>query len=263
MQSLLLNAGRTLATDIESIENIIINGDFQVAQQGTNFPVANGYTLDQWNFSNLTGAAYTISQGVDIPSVSQAGLHAGSSYTATCTTALASFSSGAAIYIIQPIKGARFRKIAQRSFILSFWVNSARTGVYCVSFRNTGADRFYVAEYTVNTANTWEKKSIVVPATPSAGTWDYANGVGLFVLWTLAGAPSTASPNAWSSIAQNYTANQVNHAQTVGNTFKLALVKIEPGVVATPFPVRDDLLLCQEYYCRAAVSACSHATEPV
>ena len=261
MQSLLLNAGRMSGKDIESIENIIINGDFQVAQQGTSFPAISSssiYTLDQWVFYNVTGSVYTVTQGADIPSVSQAGLHAGNSLTATCTTGTASYASGASIHVIHYVKGSRFRKIAQKSFVLSFWVNSSVPGTYCVTFRNGGADRLYIAEYTVNTANTWERKTVVVPASPSAGAWDYANGVGLSILWTLAGFPGTGTPNAWSSNTQSYTANQVNHAQ-VGNTFKLALVKIEPGIIATPFPVRDDLSLCQEYYCRANLSACMYA----
>jgi hypothetical protein len=246
--------------DIESIENVIINGDFHVAQQGTSFPAVNAYTLDQWSFSNNTGAAYTVSQSADIPSVAQAGIHAGNSLTAACTTAATSFASGTGAYIAQPIKGSRFRKIAQKNFVLSFWVNSTRIGTYCVSFRNLGGDQFYVAEYTINAANTWERKIVVVPSSPIAGTWDYANGAGLYVFWTLAGAPNTVSPNNWSSVAQHYTANQVNHAQAVGNTFRLALVKIEPGIVATPFPVRDDLLLCQEYYCRMSLSASMYAS---
>jgi hypothetical protein len=260
MQSLLLNAGRMSGKDIESIENVIINGDFQVAQQGASFPGASGYTLDQWSFYNNTGAVYTVAQSTDIPSVSQAGIHAGNSLVATCTTGATSFAAGTAIYLIQPIKGSRFRKIAQRTFTLSFWVNSTRTGTYCVSFRSTGGDRFYVAEYTVNVANTWERKSIVVPASPAAGTWNYTNGTGISVFWALAGSPNTVAPNNWSSIAQNYTASQVNHAQ-VNNTLRLALVKIEPGTVATPFPVRDpELPLCQEYYCRASLSSCSYAS---
>jgi hypothetical protein len=259
MQSLLLNAGRTSAKDIESIENVIINGDFQVAQQGVSFPSANTYTLDQWIFYNATGAAYTVTQGTDIPAVAQAGIHAGNSLTATCTTGAASFASGASIHIIQHIKGSRFRKIAQKNFVLSFWVSSSVPGTYCITFRNVGVDRLYIAEYTVSAANTWERKTIVVPASPSAGTWNYANGTGLSILWTLAGFANTGTANAWSSNTQNYTANQVNHAQ-INNTFKLALVKIEPGVVATPFPVRDsDLLLCQEYYCRLSLSECSYA----
>jgi hypothetical protein len=259
MQSLLLNAGRTSAKEIETIENVIINGDFQIAQQGTTFPAASGYTLDQWNFFNNTGSAYTAGQGVDIPSVAQAGVHAGNNFFATCTTA-ASFSASTTICIIQPIKGSRFRKIAQKPFVLSFWVRSSRAGIYCICFRNGGMDRRYVAEYTINAADTWERKIIVVPTSPSDGTWDYANGIGLSVLWTLAGAPGTAPVNTWSSNTSNYTANQVNHAQVSGNVFRLALVKIEPGIIATPFPVRDqELLLCQEYYCRARLSACSYA----
>jgi hypothetical protein len=261
MQSLLLNAGRTSAKDIETIENVIINGDFQIAQQGASFQAANGYTLDQWNVFNNTGAVYTAGQGGDVPSVTQAGVHPGNNWFATCTTAAASFSANTAIYLLQPIKGSRFRKIAQKPFVLSFWVKSSRAGIYCVCFRNGGLDRRYVAEYTINTTDTWERKIIVVSASPSEGTWDYANGVGLTVLWTLAGAPGTAPLNTWSTNTSNYTANQVNHVQVSGSVFRIALVKIEPGIIATPFPVRDqELLLCQEYYCRANLSLCSYAS---
>jgi hypothetical protein len=260
MQSLLLGSKGVSGRDTEGADNLILNGDFQVAQQGVSFPSANGYTLDQWFFYNNSTARYTISQTADIPTVSQAGVHAGNSLTATCTTGVASFPADRAVQLYQNIKGSRFRKIAQKSFVLSFWVSSTRTGVYCVTFRNGVGDRLYIAEYTVNAANTWEKKTVVVPAAPTDGTWNYANGVGLTVLWSLAGTPATDAPNTWLTSGWGYTANQVNHSQ-VNNTFKLALVKIEPGIIATPFSLRDDeLLLCQEYYYRGSLSQCFYAS---
>jgi hypothetical protein len=260
MQSLLLGSKGVSGRDTEGADNLILNGDFQIAQQGVSFPSANGYTLDQWFFYNNSAARYTISQTTDIPTVSQAGIHAGNSLTATCTTGVASFPADRAVQLYQNIKGSRFRNIAQKSFVLSFWVSSTRTGIYCVTLRSGVGDRFYIAEYTVNAVNTWEKKTIVVPATPVDGTWDYANGVGLTVLWSLAGTPATDAPNTWLASGWGYTANQVNHSQ-VNNTFKLALVKIEPGIIATPFRLRDhELLLCQEYYHRASLTIVSRTT---
>src|SRR5690606_33119665 len=47
------------------------------------------------------------------------------------------------------------------------------------------------------------------------------------------------------------SANQVNGVNAIGNRFKLQLVKIEPGTVATPWQIRsfeEELALCQRYF---------------
>jgi hypothetical protein len=135
---------------------------------------------------------------------------------------------------------------------LSFWVWSNLAGIYCVSFRNTGNDRSYVAEYTINAANTWEKKTITLTMQDGlSGTWNFVEGSGLNVAFCQAcGTAYQTTPGAWQSGNFLATANQVNFLSAPRNLF-LVDVQLELGPVATPFecrPFGDELALCQRYY---------------
>jgi hypothetical protein len=151
------------------------------------------------------------------------------------------------------MEGFDFAKIAQRAFVLSFWVKSTKTGTFCVGFRNSGTDRSYVGEYTVSSSDTWEFKTISVSASPSAGTWNYTNGVGLVIDFVVACGSTLGSATAGSWASANYIAssNQVNGMDSTSNDFKIALIKIEPGTSATAFTtelVADVIVRCRRYY---------------
>lgn len=109
-----------------------------------------------------------------------------------------------------------------------------------------------MAEYTINSASTWEVKTITVSASPSAGTWNYTTGIGLYVNFGLAcGSTYQTTAGSWQTGSFRGTSNQVNNLATNGNTFQLALVQIEAGSVATPFEIRgvqQEIALCQRYY---------------
>jgi hypothetical protein len=140
-----------------------------------------------------------------------------------------------------------------RDFVIGFWVRSPKTGVHCVALRNSGADRTYVREYTVNAADTWEEKEVTVQGgLITAGTWDFTNGKGLDISFALAaGSTFHTTANAWQ--AGNYlaTANQVNCLDTIGNIFAVTGVQVEPGLIATPFEhrsVMSELAHAQRYF---------------
>jgi hypothetical protein len=237
-------------------KNLIIGGDFGTNpwQRGTSFPsIANtAYAADRWRVSYVSTAVSTFSQSADAPTVVQSGILTTGSLLHTITTADASIAAGDTYAILQVIEGSNFSRIAQRAFTLSFWVKANVTGIYCVAFVNSGLDRSYVAEYTINATNTWEYKTITVTSSPAAGTWDYTNGVGVFVDFMLAcGSTFHTTSGVWQTGNFRSTSNQVNALATIGNTFQLALVQVEPGTVATPFEIRtstQELLLCQRYF---------------
>ena len=52
--------------------------------------------------------------------------------------------------------------------------------------------------YTINTADTWEKKTMTFPA-DTTGTWGTGNGRGILVRWSLgAGSGRLGTANQWN-----------------------------------------------------------------
>jgi hypothetical protein len=243
-----LNTGQ-----LAGMRNKIINGKMEIAQRGTSFAAiaAGTYSLDRWVFGNSSAAVLTASQQSDVPSSNEFQ----SSLRFAVTTADTSIAAGEAANIIQRIEGYNTRDLIGRTFTVSFWVRSSKTGVHCVSFRNSGSDRSYVAEYTVSAANTWEQKSVTVSGgLITAGTWDWTNGSGLGVSFSLAaGSTFHTTAGAWQTGNFSATANQVNCLDSNTNIFAITGVQLEVGSVATPFEHRSfgtELTLCQRYYQR-------------
>jgi len=224
----------------------------EIAQRGTSFPaIAQGaYSLDRWVLGfNSTAAVFTASQVDDGPS----GKAFQKSLRLTVTTADAAIAAADGCTLNQRVEGYNVRDLVGETFTLSFWVRSSKTGVHCVSFLSSSADRAYVAEYVISAANTWEYKSITVSGgLPFSGTWNWTNGIGLHVRWSLAaGSNLHATAGSWQTGSFASTANQVNVLDTVGNIFAITGVQLEVGSVATPFEHRlhgTELALCQRYY---------------
>jgi hypothetical protein len=233
--------------------NRIINGDMQIAQRGTSFAASNGYGLDRWIFGPLGEMVCTVSQSSDVPNDTFQ-----NSIKVDVTTADTSIAAGQVTQLIQYIEGYNVRDLIGTTFTLSFWVKSPKTGVHCVAFRNINAagappDRSHIKQYTVVAANTWEYKTLTVTGgLITAGTWNWTNGIGLSVTFTLAcGTTFQTTADAWQTGNFIATANQVNVMDNTANDFFLTGVQLEPGTVATPFERRSyttELQLCQRYY---------------
>ena len=239
---------------IAGFRNKIINGNMEIVQRVASFttsPGTNGFCQDRWfNTMSASGAGVFItSSSSDAPaSAPEFRL----SLRATVSTADTSITAGDFYAVQQRIEGYDARDLIGKTFTLSFWVRSSKTGTHCVAFGNN-VDRTYVVEYTISAANTWEQKTLTVTGgLTTGGTWNWTNGTGLQVSFALAAGSSFQSP-AGSWQAGNYlaTANQVNCMDTNGNVFGLTGVQLEVGASATPFehrPISTELALCQRYY---------------
>ncbi|GAA5785659.1 hypothetical protein [Chitiniphilus shinanonensis] len=236
---------------IPAEQNAIINGEMVIAQRGTSFnAVTSGqYTLDRWRADSAgTPALVNITQSSDVPSNEFQ-----YSLRATVATPDASMGAGDVFVITQVVEGYNARRFIGNTFVVGFWVRSAKTGVHCVALTNAGFDRSYVAEYTVSVANTWEFKQVVVAAgLITAGSWDWANGRGLTLRFTLmAGSSYQATPGAWQNGVFSGTTSQVNCLDAAGNVFAITGVQIRLGTVAIGFPRRhigEEIILCERYF---------------
>lgn len=233
--------------------NAIINGDMEIARRATSFAavVSGAYTLDRWVWGKAGAAVHTVSQDIDVPTVAEAGRLFTHSLEAALTTPDDAIAASDFSMLQQYIEGYNIRGVAQRSFTISFWVKSGKTGIYCVSAANKIADRSCVQEYTINSANTWEKKTVTFPASPSAGTWDYTNNIGMRISFPLAvGATYQTASGAWAAGEFYATANQVNATATGSGNFLITGVQLEAGDIATEIESRSyqhELMLCQRY----------------
>lgn len=229
--------------------NRIINGKMVISQRGTTFTAANNiYTLDRWSTQKSTSAVYDVIQSTDVPNNEFQ-----YSLRSTVTTADAAIAAGDYDLRVQGIEGFNVRDLIGRTFTISFWVRSSETGVHCISLRNSGNDRSYVAEYTITAANTWEKKSITITGgLITTGTWNWASGIGLSLSFVLAGGSTwQTTPGAWQNGNFMCTSSQVNCLDTIGNIFAFTGVQVEVGSEATQFEHRhhsQELALCQRYY---------------
>ena len=234
--------------------NLIRNGDFEVAQRGSSFvALTGGYCIDGYALANGSDAVVTITQDTDTPPLSASGYQSRHSLKIQVTTQDVSIGAGQYLILYQPIEGFDFYQAVGRSVTLSFWVKAKKTGVYCVSFKNSVSDRSQIKEYTISLADTWEKKVITLAMDYSGGTWNYTTGAGLYIDWMLA-AGSTYQNGKDSWIAGNYlvTANQVNALDSTSNYVNLSQVKLEVGSQATPFaplPYQQELARCQRRLC--------------
>lgn len=247
-------AGQMALGDLFSNKNAFINGDFNIWQRGTSFTsIADAtYFADRWKYLKGTTAVHTVSRSTDVPTVAQAGRGFNYSTLVDCATPASSIGSSERIGILQIIEGYNWLPLAQKEITLSFWVKATKTGIYCVSLQNSASDKTIVKEYTISASNAWEYKTITFPASPSAGTWDYANGTGLQVIFVLAaGSAFQGAADSWSSSNLISTSNQVNGVDSAANDFRLCGAQLEAGSVATPFEHRsfqEELKLCERYY---------------
>ena len=233
-------------------KNRIINGAMEIDQRnaGSAATVTNDYVLDRFKIFEQTDGAISTQQVTTVP----AGFK--NSMKITVTTADSSLAANQLTSIFQPIEGLNCTDLSwgtsdAKTVTLSFWVRSSLTGTFGGCLVNGAVDRSYVFQYTVNSADTWEQKSITV-AGDTSGTWLTTNGVGVYVLWSLGdGTDYQGTANAWQAGSKRSASGNVNLLGTNGATFYITGVQLEVGSVATEFerrPYGTELALCQRYY---------------
>jgi hypothetical protein len=233
-------------------KNRIINGNMMIDQRNAGASVTpttdQTYTIDRW-MTRIGVGRFSIVQS----STSAVNFPTSALLTVTTTSAPSSTEIYGLEYRVEGynIADLNFGTANAQSITISFQVRSSLIGTYCVSLRNSGATRSYVAEFTINTANTFETKTVTIPGDTS-GTWLTTNGQGfLFNVCLGTGSTRKGTAGSWQGSNIVATTNQVDWINTSGATFYITGVQLEAGSSATEFehrPYGTELALCQRYY---------------
>ena len=250
-----------LANQNIGFRNLIINGDMSIAQRGTSVTgsTSSGYlTVDRWNFARVGGATFSHSQTTDVPT----GQGFANSYKIESTTGDGAMGASelnllAYYFEAQNLNSLKWGTGSAESVTLSFWVKATVTGTYIVEFyNNDNSGDQLSASYTINSANTWEKKTITVVGYTS-GAFGNDNNTGMQINWWLGAGSDFQSGSltgTWRTYADgNRAVGQVNTFENNNNTFYLTGVQLEVGTSASDFeflPYDVNLRRCQRYFYR-------------
>lgn len=239
-----------------SNRNLIINGAMQVDQRNTTV-TTSAYSCDRW-FVNKTNTDQLVF-AADQDTTSPDGFS--NSLKVAVTTAETALASDELFYIRYQIEGQDLQHLeygtsSAKSVTLSFWVRSSLTGKYSVLFYGIDTTRSNLQSLTINTADTWEYKTITIDG-DTTGSIDNDNGSGFqFYITLAAGTDYAGTPHsgwgAYSATDDFAFSDQVDFSAQTG-TFYITGVQLEVGEQATPFEHRsyaDELARCQRYYFR-------------
>jgi hypothetical protein len=245
---------------------LITNGDMQISQRATSQTgkTASGYyACDRWHINLTTLGTWTIAQET---------LTSGNAYNAgfikafrmDCTTADASPAGGDGLWVRQKFEGQNLRSLKKgtssaEKLTATFWVKSNKTGTFTTAFYDHDNTRFVAQNYTISSADTWEKKVLNFPA-DTTGAIDNDNAVSLDLRWYLgAGSNYTGGTQqtTWGaySNANALPSGHVNLADSTDNDWAITGVQLEIGefdantILTFPFESFDNnLSKCERYF---------------
>ena len=246
-------------------KNMLYNGAMRVAQRGTSFSntTAAQYMLDRW--SSAHGSNFnldtTITQSTTVPSGE--GFKYSLKVEADSVVTPSGSDNGGIMQLLEKgdVERLCYGTSSAKSLTLSFWTRSNKTGTYCVALMQNmqnldGGTRYsHIKEYTISSANTWEKKTITFSGN-TAQVMDASSSEtsgALRVCWWLAtGSSDHNTGDTWYATPSfGSTSNQVNFMDSASNEWYLTGCQLELGSVATDFEHRsygEELALCQRYY---------------
>ena len=240
-----------------NFKNLIINGDMSIAQRGTSFSgTGTRYTIDRmknWVTAGATGD-FTVTQETDVPSNTTFN----NSYKLSVDT-VETPTGGGNIVFTQHIEGVMTQTLGHGlssppQATISFWVKSNKTGIYSLQMKEDTTDEQYVLfEYTINSADTWEKKTITWTGN-SNHSLENDNTTRLRPVFMLSSGPDDkVSPtSSWTtSSAFLCSTNQVNLFDSTSNYWQITGLQLEVGTSASDFeflPYDVNLIRCQRYY---------------
>ena len=221
--------------------NMVVNGAMTISQRGVSAVTINTtsevFRADRFRFEQ---SGVTANNGaIEVASDAPTGFKYSTKVTAGSSVA---FNSNGFFSVNYRIEGQDVEQIANgtasaQQATLSFWVKSSVTGTYSINITKYDGvtERFHVKTYTINSANTWEYKTITFDGdtVASASSW-------MRLYWQLGGDSGAynATPNTWvnGSATARGVSSQANMITTNGATFYLTGVCLNVGDSAIAFP---------------------------
>ena len=190
----------------------------QIAQRGTSTTgvTSGGYhAVDRFLENFINCGTWTVSQDTDAPDGFS------NSLKLACTTADASPAASDKINIQYRIEGQTLQQLAKgtasaKSVTLSFWIKCNKTGNMQVNLVDNDNSRQIGNTVTINSASTWEKKSITF-AGDTSGAFVNDNNLSCLIQWWLDSGTDSSSgavPTSWET--------QVTSDSNAGGTLALA-----------------------------------------
>jgi hypothetical protein len=238
--------------------NLVINGAMQVAQRSTSETISSGTnsykTVDRYTTYNSGLGTWTQSQDTDAPE------GFGFSLKMLCTAADASPAASDRILIQTILEAQNIQSLGfgntSNTYTVSFYVKSNVTGTYILEQYGGTASATgnnISTAYTIDAADTWERKTITLNVDSGAMTANNTSGL-VLTFWLASGSNYTSGTlnTSWSNPANaDRAVGQVNLGSATSNYWQITGIQLETGSQATDFQHEDvgtTLQKCQRYY---------------
>jgi hypothetical protein len=244
-------------------KNLLINGNCAVAQRGDQSSKSSDHytAVDRFEIQISSSGAVTSTQSTTVPTGE--GFN-NSLKVDVVTNNGGSEDSGDYLILMQKIEGLNLQQLkfgtsSAVPLALSFYVRSNLTGTFqfVADAPDSGSYRYFSKTYTIDSANTWEKKTINIPANTNSTAIPDDNTEGLRVQWQLVGGSSytsgSYSDGTWQGTGANTMSSSANNtfARSTDNEFLITGVQLEVGQNPTEFehePFDTTLRKCKRYY---------------
>jgi len=266
MGSITRTIANNLTTDLGgaggiNFKNLIINGDMSIAQRGTSVSGiiggSNGivHSVDRMQLAILSAGTWTVSQETDAPS--------GQGFTKSlkflCTTNQPSIGAGGYITFMQKFEGQnlqylKFGTSNAQSLTASFWIKSSKTGNFIVELADRDNVKFNARLVSINSANTWEKKTVTFQGNTTNSFNNDNNWSMDLQIWFGTGTSFSSGTlqNTWQATQANRAAGlNLQLQDTTNANVYLTGVQLEVGTSASDFeflPYDVNFQRCARYY---------------
>jgi hypothetical protein len=237
--------------------NMVINGAMQVAQRGTSATITTaGSSYDALDrFESYRNSSYapnfTVSRDTTGPAGFSRSLKIDVDATATPTT-------GQNFGVRTKVEGFDAAQTGlgtsgSKQITLSFYVKSNKTGTYGTQVFRHGSTTYSTTKgYTIDAADTWERKEITYTALTTANTPKVATAWGIMIHFELSSGPNDiVAPFDWAAQgAARTVTGQVNLMDSTSNYWQITGVCLNVGDSAIDFPHEsygETLAKCQRY----------------